>query len=104
MKKSLFALSGLFLLMGTGSALAAEEGWNHESFPPFEEVDANNDGMVSMDEAKAHPGTVAAVTKGKPETVEESIKRFFSAAHQQDKNKPYDSPMTQEEWEGVTGK
>lgn len=104
MKKSLLAAGSLLLLMGTGNALATEEGWNRESFPPFEEVDANQDGMVSMDEAKAHPGTVAAVTKGNPDTVEESIKSFFSAAHQHDKNKPYDSPMTKEEWEGVTGK
>ena len=86
--------------MGSGIALAQ---WNQESFPPFEEVDANKDGMVSMEEAKAHPGTVTAVTKGKPDTVEADMKSFFSAAHQKDKNKPYDSPMTKEEWEGLTG-
>ena len=99
MKKSLIAASGLVLLMGSGVALAQ---WNNESFPSFEEVDANKDGMISMDEAKAHPGTVAAVTKGKPDAVEADMKSFFSAAHQKDKNKPYDSPMTKEEWEGVT--
>jgi hypothetical protein len=104
MKKSLFAVGSLLLLMGTGGALAAEEGWNQESFPSFEEVDANKDGMVSMDEAKAHPATVTAVTKGKPATMEESMKSFFSAAHRHDKNKPYNSPLTKEEWEGVTGK
>ena len=102
MKKSLIAISGLAMLMGTGVALAVEEGWNNESFPPFEEVDANKDGMISMDEAKAHPATVAAVTKGKPDTVEESMKSFFSAAHHGDKGKPYDSPMTKEEWQGMT--
>ncbi|QQS53996.1 MAG: hypothetical protein IPM89_14340 [Candidatus Competibacteraceae bacterium] len=100
MKKSFIAASGLALLMGSGIAMAQ---WNNESFPPFEEVDANQDGMVSMDEAKAHPGTVAAVTKGNSATVEDSMKSFFSAAHEKDKNKPYDSPMTKEEWEGVTG-
>lgn len=104
MKKSLIAISGLAMLMGTGIALAAEEGWNNESFPPFEEVDANKDGMVSMDEAKAHPGMVTAVTKGKPDTMEASMKSFFSAAHQGDKGKPYDSPITKEDWEGLTGK
>ena len=104
MKRSLYALGGLLLLMGAGGALAVEEGWNHESFPPFEEVDADNDGMVSMDEAKAHPDTVAAVTKGNPATVEESMKSFFSAAHRHDKDKPYNSPLSKEEWQGVTGK
>ncbi len=99
MKKSLIAASGLALLMGSGIALAQ---WNNESFPSFEEVDANKDGMISMDEAKAHPGTVAAVTKGKPDAVEADMKSFFSAAHQKDKNKPYDSPMTKDEWEGMT--
>ncbi len=101
MKKSLIAASGLALLMGSGVALAQ---WNGQSFPSFEEVDANKDGMVSMDEAKAHPGTVAAVTKGKPDNVEADMKSFFSAAHQKDKNKPYDSPMSKEDWEGVTSK
>ena len=45
MKKSLITISGLVLLMGTGVALAADEpeGWNQESFPPFEEVDTNQD-------------------------------------------------------------
>ena len=63
MKKSLITLSGLVLLMGTGVALAQ---WNkgEGAFPPFEEVDTNKDNMISMDEAKAHPGVVAAVTKG----------------------------------------
>jgi hypothetical protein len=101
MKKSWIAVSSLALLVGTGVALAQ---WDKgDGFPSFEEVDANQDGMISMDEAKAHPGTVAAVTKGKPDAVEADMKRFFSAAHQKDKNKPYDSPMTKEEWEGVTG-
>jgi len=100
MKKSVIAASGLALLMGSGIALAQ---WNNESFPTFEEVDANKDGMISMDEAKAHPGTVAAVTKGDLTTVEDSMKSFFSAAHEKDKNKPYDSPMTKEEWQSVTG-
>ncbi len=99
MKKSFIAASGLALLMGSGIALAQ---WNNESFPTFEEVDANKDGMISMDEAKAHPGTVAAVTKGDLTTVEDSMKSFFSAAHEKDKNKPYDSPMTKEEWQSVT--
>ena len=47
----------------------------------------------------------AAATKAKPgSTAEAALKSFFSEAHQKDKNKPYDSPMTQEEWEGMTGK
>ena len=99
MKKSFIAASGLALLMGSGIALAQ---WNNESFPTFEEVDANKDGMISMDEAKAHPGTVAAVTKGNLANVEDSMKSFFSAAHQHDKNKPYDSPMNKDEWQGMT--
>jgi len=99
MKKSFIVASSLALLMGSGIALAQ---WNNETFPPFEEVDANKDGMISMDEAKAHPGTVAAVTKGDLTTVEDSMKSFFSAAHEKDKNKPYDSPMTKEEWQSVT--
>ena len=99
MKKSFIAASGLALLMGSGIALAQ---WNNESFPTFEEVDANKDGMISMDEAKAHPGTVAAVTKGDLTTVEDSMKSFFSAAHEKDKNKPYDSPLTKEEWQSMT--
>ena len=100
MKKSLITLSGLALLMGAGVALAQ---WNKggAEFPPFEEVDANKDNMISMDEAKAHPGVVAAVTKG-ADTAEADMKSFFSAAHQHDKNKPYDSPMTKEEWQGMT--
>ena len=103
MKKSLIATSGLTLLLGTGIALAT--GWNQESFPPFSEVDANKDGKVTMEEAKGHPGVTAAATKAKPgSSVEEALKSFFSEAHQKDKNKPYDSPMTQEEWEGMTGK
>ena len=103
MKKSLIAMSGLALLMGTGVVLAT--GWNNESFPPFQDVDTNKDGMVSMAEAQANPGVVAAVTKAKPgSTPESALKSFFSEAHQQDKNKPYDSPMTQEEWQGMTGK
>ena len=102
MKKSLIATSGLVLLMGAGVALAQ---WNQESFPPFQDVDANKDGMISMKEAQANPGVVAAVTKAKPgSTPESALKSFFSEAHQKDKNKPYDSPMTQKEWEGMTGK
>lgn len=102
MKKSLIATSGLTLLLGTGIALAQ---WNHASFPPFAEVDANKDGQVTMEEAKAHPGVTAAATKAKPgSSVESALKSFFSEAHQKDKNKPYDSPMTEEEWEGMTGK
>lgn len=100
MKKSFIAASGFALLMGSGIALAQ---WNQESFPPFEEVDANKDGMISMDEAQAHPGVVTATTKAKPGmTSDEALKSFFSEAHQKDKNKPYDSPMTKEEWQGMT--
>ena len=99
MKKSLIALSGLVLVMGTSVALAQ---WDNKNFPSFEEVDADKDNMISMDEAKAHPGVVAAVTKG-ADTAEADMKSFFSAAHQQDKNKPYDSPITKEEWRGITG-
>ncbi len=103
MKKSMIVTSGLALLMGAGVALAV--GWDQESFPPFSEVDANKDGKVTMQEAQAHPGVTAAVTKAKPgSTAEAALKSFFSEAHQQDKNKPYDSPMTQEEWKGMTGK
>ena len=102
MNKSLIATSGLALVMSAGVALAA--GWKDESFPPFAEVDANKDGQVSMAEAQAHPGVVAAATKAKPGTAEAALKSFFSEAHQKDKNKPYDSPMTQEEWQGMTGK
>ena len=103
MKQSLIVTSSLALLLGTGVALAT--GWNQESFPPFSEVDTNKDGKVTMEEAKAHPGVTAAATKAKSgSTVEESLKSFFSEAHQKDKNKPYDSPMTQEEWPGMTGK
>lgn len=103
MKKSMIATSSLALLVGAGVALAA--GWNQESFPPFSEVDTNKDGQVSMQEAKAHPGVTTAATKAKPgSSVEEALKSFFSEAHQKDKNKPYDSPMTQEEWEGMTSK
>ena len=102
MKKSLIATSSLALLLGAGIALAQ---WNQASFPPFAEVDANKDGQVTMEEAKAHPGVTAAATKAKPgSSVEAALKSFFSEAHQKDKNKPYDSPMTQEEWEGMTGK
>ena len=102
MKKSLIATSGLALLMGAGIALAQ---WNQASFPPFQDVDTNKDGMVSMAEAQANPGVTAAVTKAKPgSTPESALKSFFSEAHQKDKNKPYDSPMTKKEWEGMTGK
>jgi hypothetical protein len=102
MKKSLIATSGLALLLGTGIALAQ---WNRESFPPFEDVDANKDGQITMQEAQAHSGVTAAATKAKPgSSVEEALKSFFSEAHQKDKNKPYNSPMTKEEWQGVTGK
>ena len=102
MKKSLIATSSWVLLMSAGIALAQ---WNHASFPPFAEVDANQDGQVTMKEAKAHPGVTAAATKAKPgSSVEAALKSFFSEAHQQDKNKPYDSPMTQGEWQGMTGK
>ena len=102
MKKSLIATGGLALLLGAGVALAQ---WNKESFPPFSEVDTNKDGKISMQEAQAHPGVTAAATKAKPgSTPESALKSFFSEAHQKDKNKPYDSPMTQEEWQGMTGK
>lgn len=102
MKKSLIATSGLVLLMSAGVALAQ---WNRASFPPFAEVDANKDGKVTMEEAKAHPGVTAAAMQAKPgSTVEEALKSFFSEAHQKDKGKPYDSPMTEEEWRGMTGK
>lgn len=106
MKKSLITISSLVLLMGTGVALAADEqeGWNQESFPPFEEVDTNQDGMISMQEANAHPGMVTAVTKGKMDAVETDMKNFFTTAHQHDKNKPYNSPITKEEWKGLTHK
>ena len=89
MKKPFIALSSLTLLMGLSVALA--QGWKQESFPPFEAVDTNKDGKISMDEAKAHPGTVEA-----------ALKSFFSKAHEQDKNKPYGSPITKKEWEGMT--
>lgn len=102
MKKSLIATSGLVLLMSAGVALAQ---WNRASFPPFAEVDANKDGKVTMEEAKAHPGVTAAAMQAKPgSTAEEALKSFFSEAHQKDKGKPYDSPMTEEEWRGMTGK
>ena len=104
MKNTLITVSSLALLLGTDVALAQ---WNKGdgNLPPFEEVDTNQDGTVSMEEAKAHPAVVAAVTKGSKESnVEESIKSFFSAAHQQDKSKPYDSPITKEEWRSLTGK
>ena len=101
MKKSWIAMSGLALLMGMGVALAT--GWNQESFPPFEQVDTNKDGQVSMAEAQANPGVVAAVMKAKPgSTPESALKSFFSEANQKYKGKPYDSPMTKEEWEGMT--
>jgi hypothetical protein len=99
MKKSFIAVSGLTLLMGAGVALAQ---WDRESFPPFADVDTDGDSMISMEEAKANPDVVNAVTKGNPDTVEDSMKSFFSAAHQKDADKPYDSPITEEEWEGVT--
>jgi len=103
MKKSLIATSSLALLLGAGVALAT--GWNHESFPPFSEVDANQDGQVTMEEAKAHPGVTAAATKAKPgSSAEEALKSFFSEANQKYRGKPYDSAITQEEWEGMTGK
>ena len=102
MKKPFIALSSLTLMMGLSVALAS--GWKDESFPPFNQVDTNKDGQVSMEEAKAHPGVVAAATKAKPGTAEAALKSFFSEAHQKNKGKPYDSPMTQEEWQGMTGK
>ncbi|MBE2294378.1 MAG: hypothetical protein IAF00_05480 [Phycisphaerales bacterium] len=104
MKNTLITVSSLALLLGAGVALAQ---WNKGdgNLPPFEEVDTNQDGMVSMEEAKAHPGMVTAVTKGNTENnVEESIKSFFSVAHQQNKDKPYDSPITKEEWQSLTAK
>ncbi|MDG4596036.1 MAG: EF-hand domain-containing protein [Candidatus Contendobacter sp.] len=103
MKKSLITTSGLALLMGAGVALAG--GWKDESFPPFDQVDTNKDGQVSMAEAQAHPGVTAAATKAKPGTSAESaLKSFFSEANQKYKDKPYDSPMTQKDWQGMTGK
>lgn len=102
MKKSLIATGGLALLLGAGVALAQ---WNKESFPPFSEVDTNKDGQISMQEAQAHPGVTAAATKAKPgSTPESALKSFFSEANQKYKDKPYDSPMTQKDWEGMTGK
>lgn len=103
MKKSLITTCGLALLMGAGVALAV--GWQNESFPPFDQVDTNKDGKVSMDEAKAHPGVVAAAMKAMPgSTPESALKSFFSEANQKYKDKPYDSPMTQKDWQGMTGK
>lgn len=103
MKQPMIVTSSLALLMGAGVALAT--GWNQESFPPFSEVDTNKDGKVTMEEAKAHPGVTAAATKAKPgSTVEEALKSFFSEANQKYKDKPYDSPMTQKDWQGMTGK
>jgi len=103
MKKSMIAMSSLALLMGAGVALAV--GWNQESFPPFSEVDTNKDGQVSMQEAMAHPGVTAAATKAMPgSTAESAMKSFFSEANQKYKDKPYDSPMTQKDWQGMTGK
>ena len=102
MKKSMLVTSSLALLMGAGVALAQ---WNRESFPPFQDVDANKDGQVSMQEAMANPAVVSAVTKAKPgSTPESAIKSFFSEANQKYKDKPYDSPMTKEDWQGMTGK
>lgn len=103
MKQPMIVTSSLALLMGAGVALAT--GWNQESFPPFSEVDTNKDGKVTMEEAKAHPGVTAAATKAKPgSSVEEALKSFFSEANQKYKDKPYDSPMTQKDWQGMTGK
>ncbi|MDG4549275.1 MAG: EF-hand domain-containing protein [Candidatus Contendobacter sp.] len=103
MKKSIVVTSGLALLMGAGVALAV--GWNQVSFPPFSEVDANKDGKISMQEAMGHSGTTAAAMKAKPgSTAESAMKSFFSEANQKYKDKPYDSPMTKEDWEGMTGK
>lgn len=103
MKKSMLVTSSLALLMGAGVTLAA--GWNQENFPPFSEVDTNKDGMISMAEAQAHPGVTAAATKAMPgSTPESAIKSFFSEANQKYKDKPYDSPMTQKDWQGMTGK
>jgi len=101
MKQALIVVGGLALLLGTGVALAQ---WNQASFPAFEEVDANQDGMVSMEEAQAHSGVTTAAMKAKPgSSAEEALKSFFSEAHQKDKDKPYDSPMTKEEWQSMTG-
>lgn len=103
MKKSMLVTSGLALLMGAGVALAV--GWNQVSFPPFSEVDTDKDGKISMQEAMAHPGATAAVMKAKPgSTAESAMKSFFSEANQKYKDKPYDSPMTKEDWQGMTGK
>lgn len=103
MKKSVIVASGLALLMGASVALAV--GWNQESFPPFSEVDTNKDGKISMQEAMAHSGVTAAAMKAKPgSTAESAIKSFFSEANQKYKGKPYDSPMTKEDWQGMTGK
>lgn len=103
MKKSTIVTSSLALLMGAGVALAA--GWNQQSFPPFSEVDTNKDGQVSMQEAMANPAVVSAVTKAKPgSTPESAMKSFFSEANQKYKDKPYDSPMTQKDWQGMTDK
>jgi len=50
-----------------------------------------------MQEAKANLRHCRA-TKAKPgSSVEAALKSFFSEAHQKDKNKPYDSPMNQED-------
>ena len=69
----------------------------------FEEVDTNKDGMISMDEAKAHPGTVATVTKGNLANVEDSMKFFLVRPISTIKNKPLRfSPMTSDEWQSMT--
>ncbi|MCP5420964.1 MAG: hypothetical protein H6970_11980 [Gammaproteobacteria bacterium] len=102
MKKFLIGVSGLVMMVGAGFVMAEEYGWDQKNLPAFEDVDTNKDSMISMDEAKASPDLVNAVTNGKPETADDSLKSFFSAAHEQDKDKPYDSPISKEEWEGLT--
>ena len=73
--------------------------------PHFEEVDTHHTGQITLQQAKTHPAVVSAAMKAKPGmTGDQAVESFFSEAHQKYQGKPYDSPMTKEEWEGMTGK
>ena len=56
--------------------------WNRSEFPSFDEVDTNNNSVISLEDAKANQVFVEAATKAKFSSIsDQAVDSFFRKAH-----------------------
>lgn len=91
MKSMLAALTGLALLACAVAWAQLPGGFDREY--SFSDVDTDGDGKISVDEAKAHEGFL-----------DEAIHHTFVKAHGDSvTSDTWDQPVSEEEWDGLTG-